>query len=608
MKGITLLSTGRTCVMVVGLFALLLVAYHLIYAPFFPIDGYRLGHDYAAVFPNWLDGRYWFANNGLEPPWFSPSFCAGQPFFADPQSAFYALPQMITLVSDPLTAAYSSLLICASLMFWGGYILMRRVFLTSPATACLVGGLLMFNGFLPHRMIAGHTSYQAFSLVPWVALALLIPIEGRLAKATAGVVAGVLIAYWVQSGLGTLIVAAALAVLVIALVAAMRGASMRSFVTRSMLASIVGLGLSASKLVAAMSLLSQLPRDFYPLPGAATIADTLVMLLACLFLPSQAAQQIGVPRLANLMWAAAPHEWAYGFGMAAAVLAVLLLYSLARNRAFKLPSGGRQWLLFSAIIVVLAWPLAFSTWQADWNAFLKSLPLLGSTSFPLRWFIVYIPFTAICLGLLLESQLRGRARTLAALACLAGTVILSAIEPRGYYEQQGYDIRPIMIANEYARSHPGEARIGQLGTEASLQVGDNQTNLGSNDTLIVGMSQVYCYNPIFGYRLEKFSAEGLESGDVLKETDGYLNLKNPACYVFPKENGCSPGDRFRSDQFEQARAFAGYRPFAFRTSRLQDYASIATLATLVGTAVILCAWLVWSGCLLVRWLKMRRSS
>ncbi len=83
---------------------------------------------------------------------------------------------------------------------------------------------------------------------------------------------------------------------------------------------------------------------------------------------------------------------------------------------------------------------------------------------------------------------------------------------------------------------------------------------------------------------------------MLAEHEGKLNLKNPACYVFPEANGCRPGDVFRADQLEQATAFAAYRPFDFVQPAGQQRAGWASLLTALGCAML---WLAW----LVRWLR-----
>jgi hypothetical protein len=111
--------------------------------------------------------------------------------------------------------------------------------------------------------------------------------------------------------------------------------------------------------------------------------------------------------------------------------------------------------------------------------------------------------------------------------------------------------------------------------------------LERNDLLVQGASQLACYNPLFGYRLESFPLRTLHPGLVLDETDGRLNLKNPACYVYPEENQCQPGDHFTVAQREQAVRFAGYGGLSFEEPMRQRAADLITRATLAAVAVFL---------------------
>ena len=575
-------------------FALLFAAFGLIFRPFFPLPGGRMGHDFSLALPAWLDGFAWFKNNGLAPPWFSPSFCAGQPFFPDPQSAYYSLPQFLDILAGPVDAAYWTLLAAAALIFWGGYLLMRRVFATGVTPALLVGGLLMFNGFLPQRMIVGHIGFHSFALTPWLALLLLLPVRRAADGVMAALAGGMLLAYWVQSGFGTLILPGALSVVLLAAVYGLGGGSMGRFAARGALAGLVSLGLSAAKLSATFAFLSNFPRTFYPLPGAATLHDALIMIAGALFLPSQWAFALGSHRLVNVEWLLAPHEWAYNFGIAAALLAVVLAGDRLRRRPWRLAPTPRRLGLWLILLFGLIWPVAFNVWQPGWNAFLKSLPIIDSTSAPIRWVIVYIPIFAVSLGLLLQRARWGRAGNWVAALCLLATVLQTALEPRGFYLAQGYDARPIAIADRLLRAGRFAPEIKALGTAATLRAGAYRAQLRGNDAFISGVSQVFCYNPVFGYRLEKFSAAGLVTGPVLAARDGFLNLKNPACYVYPQENGCRAGDRFRADQLTEARSFVHYRPFPFQVSAAQRFAGAVSEASLLALLLAALVWLPWS--------------
>lgn len=552
-----------------------------------------MGEDYEMSLTSLLDGLIWYRNNGLEPPWFTPSFCAGQPFFADPQSGYYSLLQLFSLLAKPVAASYLALLFSVSIAYWGGYLLMRRVFDTEIPGAILVGGLLMFNGFLPHRMIIGHLGFHGLALIPWLALLLLMPVKHMANKAIAALGAGLLLAYYVQGGMGTIILPSCLAIFALALLLRLYRTCLKDFFLRVLFAITVSLTLSAAKLSAAAALMSNVPRDYYPLPGVASPGDAIIMLLASLFLPSEIANEIIRPRLTNTRWTLPPIEWAYGFTLATGLLIAVLLIVCFRKTHAVVSKKNLPWLVL--LLACMIWPLAYSTYSPEWNRFLKSLPVLGSASTPTRWMVFYIPFISIGTGLLLaHSGWSRQIRLFAVAASLLGTIVLTAIEPRSYYKTQNYDITAVLVADSMIRAGQIEPQIDSLGNVAELRVGDRTLQLLGSHTFLAGVSKTFCYNPLFGYRLEKFSGKDLRDGGVLATKDGFLNLKNPACYVFPQENGCSPGDRFRADQIEEARRFVSYKPFDFAVSARQKIANTITKYGLIICAGLLLLWVSWN--------------
>ena len=560
-------------------FVALLTGFTFIFDDFFPLPGYRLGHDYALGVAGLLDGLIWFRNNGFAAPWFSPSFCAGVPFFADPQSGYYSLMQFLALLVNPLLASFLTLLISATLAFWGTYLLLRRLFAADRASAILAGGLLMFNAFIPQRMIIGHLGYHGLALLPWIALVLLWPARSRLEGIILGITAAFLLAYLVHSGMGTILIPAGITIFIIALIFVSKPAQLLGFLTRCLLAVSGALLLSASKLVAGMATMSNFPRDFYPLPGIQSWFDSLMVVSAALFLPSETVQRIAAPRLANLQWALDPHEWAFGFTGAAALLLIVLI--VHHRKALRLPQTSFAWLRFLLLSACLLWPLAFITYSPDWNAFLKTLPILRSTSTPTRWLIIFIPPLAIGIGLMLaRARWSPQIKAGIAFATLCAVVTLTAIEPRGFYRGQHYDARVGLLADAAIRAEQMQPAIGQIGTHAELRSGSQRLPLGGNDSFLGGVSQLYCYNPLFGYRLEKLNFSNIHPGPALEARNGYLNLKNPVCYVFPEENHCAPGDLFRANQIEAAQRFVNYRPFAFHKSYAQEIADLLTTLAL----------------------------
>jgi hypothetical protein len=588
--------------LVIAIFALLLAVYAALFGQYFPLPGYRMGHDYSLSLTAQLDGYFWYRNNGWAIPWFTPSFCAGQPYYADPQSGYYSLPQILANHGNLISANYLTLLLMASLSFWGGYLLMRLVFATHRPSAVLVAGLLMFNGFLSYRMIVGHIGYHGFGFLPWIALLLLLPTRSPINSATAATATGCLLAYWVHSGLGTLIIPAGLGIGLIALLHALRGNELKSFLLRSAIAFLVACLLSASKLVAVISFMGNFPRDFYPLPGLNSLLDSLLMVIAGLSLPSEWTYRLMSDKFANVMWAHLPHEWAYGFTPMILLLALALAFTAPYVR-FSWPKNLRTSMLLLLLGLGLIWPVTFSTYGEEWNTFLKSIPVLGSTSTPVRWLIVYIPFVAVMTGLVLQKKnWTQRHSWWVTIGSLTGVAAFNAVEPTVFYKSQNYDARPILVAEATVRDRYTEPAISKLGTKAQYHARDFTMPIHSNDTFVAGVSQILCYNPIFGYRLEAFSTTGLVEGDVTLRQDGGLNLKNPACYVFPKENNCLPGARFSIDQEKQAYAFTHYKPYFFEMPAQQIIANRISYWSLLSVAMLITYWVLQHS-----WSRIRRK-
>ena len=634
----------------VAVFGFALLAFHLIFSGYFPTPDGRLGHDYVLGIPGLLDGYLWFHQNGLlSIPWFSPSFCGGQAFYADPQSGYFSLPQFLTVFTDPLGAFYLSHLIMASLGYWGMFLLCRRSFGMSLLVASVAAIVFMFNGFFSHRMIAGHAGYQSFMLVPLTAYLLTAARAShpwRQVDLGLALLAGLVVAYWLQSGLTTLMVPAALAVMALAAMLDLKHAGVLWIVIRrGLLASLVALALCASKLVASIELIRRFPRTSYLLPGFDSVGDIVQVVFATLFYSSQHAYETAQPLWRNMQWAAMPHEMAFGVtliplgvmvvalgawllaksrgrvpGRSKLTLEPLLLLTLLFlvlqwipalhemkfgifplllilflvafaillvKRASDYGWGNRQFRVAPLVVlsIVLLLPFLLLYYSPDWNALLKALPLIGSTTSPLRWLIIFIPLLALWTAMVVE---RFSFRRTAAMVCILGIPLLNTLENRSYYlEQAIYDPGPVV--DYYRAVKRGEA-VPHIDTIADSRSAERATGLRM-DGLVRGESPLQCYNPLYGYRLERFRVEPLREGPVLDRVGAdILNLRNPACLVYPDENGCKPWDAFRTDQQKEAWQFVHYQPYVFNVSRMQQAANYLSLLSLLVSLGLL-SWL-----------------
>jgi hypothetical protein len=103
--------------------------------------------------------------------------------------------------------------------------------------------------------------------------------------------------------------------------------------------------------------------------------------------------------------------------------------------------------------------------------------------------------------------------------------------------------------------------------------------------MVLGESNLKCYQPLLGYLQERFKREPLRPGPVVQLIDGeYINLKNPFCYLYPIDNHCSPGDAFRASDIELATRFLYYSsiPFLVPVSlRAAFWANLAAVAFVI---------------------------
>jgi hypothetical protein len=559
--------------------ALAFAAYLWAYLPRFATD-VRWGDDYALHFPNLLAGCYWRAQSGLLAiPWFSPAQCGGVPYLGDLNVAYYALPQWLAFVAGPIAAVQATFGLFAAAGAAGFFLLLHRRFLLPAAPAAAGAVLFLFSTFYTARMIAGHLTFHPFTLVPWIALVALSPgATGRAAWAGAAVGA-LAFAYMFEAGMVHGILPALLAI-VLLVVAHGQLHGVRARPWKILAASgVLALALGAQRLAAALAFLAQFPRGDYPLPGFRSLLDAASFALQALFWRPPL---LGISeRLANQQWDMEVHELAFGVGPVA--LALLLGGAFAARRG-AIPGSKAVW---AAFVVLLAVPLALNWYVEPWNELLKRLPVFGSSSSLLRWYAAYIPvvvlFAAIALQRLAPTASAQRIAAAAVLICTVGWHLV-ADDTR--FISADYDPRPLQQAWETLQAS-GAPAIARIAVRTDAQ-GRPSGELDRNDALAAGASQALCYQPMFGYRLERLPGGPLQAGPALGESaPGFLNVRNPACYAYPHANACRPGAHFSIGERERAERFLRYERFEFVVPPWQRAASAISLLALLACLALI---------------------
>lgn len=568
-------------------------AYCAIFLPYLYTAEGRVGTDFGYFLPQLLAGYFWYQNNGaLSVPWFTPAFCGGIPFYPNMQGMYLSLPQFLSFAVGPVRAIQFTFVIFAGAGFAGFYALLRGAFRSGRWVALVGGVIFLFNGFYAYRFIIGHLTFHAFMLAPLIAVCVLAgrrPDGGHRVFDGWVAVAGLIIAYMVQSGMVHALPPTLMGVAVIMLAHALLfGPRWRSF-ARFALACAIALVLSAGKLAAALAFMAQYPRDMLPLIGFDNIGVTAAIAALSLFFAP--AWPLGIDALRNNLWFEdinlflLQHEFEFGVTAVPAVIILSgLAYGAARalRRAPRISLSRSRLAILVAIAGSLAVPILLNWYEPAWTGFLEQLPYFRNSMTMIRWFSMYVLLAALAAALVV-GRLPATAAYHApvAIGIIVSVVALVAMADRSYYRYHAdYDGARVTAAYRAVANGAPAPAVRHLEWPPVARR-DLVFNRHRNDGLTRGAAQVECYEPMFGHRLEEFPYGALREGPTLSARDGLLNTKNPACYVYPEANDCQPGDHFSVRQIAAARDFLAYRKFPFVMPWWQHAANWAGIAALI---------------------------
>jgi hypothetical protein len=558
----------------VGLLVALLVQ-SLCWLRWLPHADGGLGHDWSYFLPRLLAGEYHAAVSSIwDAPWFTPAFGAGLPLAAHPASVWHSFPQWCAWFVGPLAAAQATLLACTLVAYTGMYLYARDVLRVTPWVAAAAALVLALEAFVPARLVVGHLGFHSQALGPLLAWCLLRP--GRSLACTLG--ATLLATYIVLSGNVYGAPAIALWIAGAAAVAVWRGADWRVFVVRAVTALVLSLLLCAEKLYLAFAFVEHAPRDHYGLPLTETLLTNGALLAHVLVIgPAEtlaAAWVQGGPKLER-------HEWEFLVGPVAVGLALFALLRVRRSTASTLPA------LVAALTLgaVLLLPVLLTTE----SSLLRSAAWARTASTLFRTWAVYAPLIAVGVALAVQS-LSGRTRqvfwTLAVVAAVINAWWASNGPRDGLYNP-----RHIQAAHIALQSAPPPA-IQHVAWMSDAQ-GRPGLPIGRDDGLAQGVSQLLPYEPLFGYRLERYPLHGLTPGPALEAQGELLRLRDPLSWVEPESSGRAVGGRWTVAERSRAQRFAEYQSISWpRSSAWTQALWCARVGWLLVALLVL--WMVWS--------------
>ena len=547
--------------------AFLLVYFFIFVEPFFPNINGNLGHDYEIWFPRMLAGDYYFYTNGLSVvPWFTPSFCGGTLLYSNPQYLFYSIPQFLNFYLNPILSIKVTIMLFSSLGFFGFYITLKNLFNMSKGAAIFGSILFLFNGFYAYRMIIGHLSYHSFMLLPLISYYLFIPTQNNnhYKDIALGVLAAIFMSYIIYSGGVHLVIPICLSILAILFLARIFDKGFKLSIKRILLFSVVTLSITASKISASFATLSNLPRDYYPLPGIDSIFYSIWVPLKSIFF--SAYTSIDTNKIfINSMWTIDKHEMEYSLTFIPLILIVYGLCFLVKNKHII---NKLEQILIVLLFILCLIPIVINFYNPYWNIFLKQIPIIKNSIMLVRWYVLYIPIVIILSSKVID-KIENKKYILPLLILLI--IFIKLFEDKNYYQNQTYSPQAAIYSHSKLIQTKDVPSIKEITSKDLITTNEGKSFASGDLIMSEGLSRINCNESLFGYRHEDFKKKSLlqDEASIFNLNNGKFNMKNPACYIFPKENNCEIGDHFKYEQINELRQFIEYKGYNFKTPLYQ---------------------------------------
>ena len=581
----------------VFLFLFIFIIHQYIFQSFFPNSKGLLGHDYEYFIPSFIFGKIWFLNNFLSVPWFTPSICCGIPFYADPQSMYYSIPQIIFLIFNPILSVKLIFLFLSALSYIGMFLLVNKNLKFDIYTSLLCASLFLFNGFFVYRAISGHVAYLSYIFIPIYCFFLIQSYENQLKNKSSFVyliLSSIIFANFFHSGSGPIILIILISILSVLSFYSLFIQSLKIFV-RFVLSVFLGILISLSKITAVLFFLNNFPRN-YPTTEFHSFFSFVKTFFLSFFV--QPDQEYFNDNLTS-MFPFGLHEIEFGVSLVPLILIFFIFF--LNKKKFKL--NYQSIYFFSLIIIIFLIPVLLNVNFLNQFQLIQKIPILNSTWVQSRWMVVYILPIIIVSGLIVRNlDFNTTQKKYLTIFFISILLVQNFMRDNNWHfnEARHYNVEK---ANNFSMSISKNKKFEIFGP-AILMNQNNTPKIVNNKndmSFYNGFSPLACYQPIFGYGLEKLNARKIifNSKEVFSDNsyllysnkfdnkDNHFAFFKPSCFLFPKANNCLPGDLFKVSEKEKLIKFTTYKKFDFKQNKLQIISNYISILTFISCLLYL---------------------
>jgi len=580
-----------------------ILVHQFIFQSYFPNKNLLLGNDYSQHLPNLVFGKIWFHNNFLSIPWFSPSFCCGMPFFADPQTMYYSFQQLFFIFFSPLLSLKLIFLFFSLIGFFGTFYLTHKSFKKNIYISLIAASLFLFNGYINYRGVVGHITHLSYVFIPFYCFFLIKSFENNKNKFKSILyilISSLIFANFIYSGSGAILIIIVLSIIFIISIYAFLNEKLTIF-NYLFFSLLFGLFVSLSKINASLAFLNNFPREYTGLVFE-NYHQLIINTFKSLFLYPDISKfnSSVINEVTNNLKI---HETEFGISIVPLIIFIIFLTNFKKIIFNKFTL--KKLITLSFMIVIVIFAIVINVSNNELGIFLKKLPIIKSTWVNFRYTAIYILPLIIMSCLMIEKIISKENNIkIFTFVCLALILIQNYIYKENYYHSQRYNHESL------EKLHFNKELIQNLKIENTVLLLDKNKKpvitIQRNNLFVHQLSPLLCYQPIFGYDLKSLPTEKITFDKINKinknlfayngtptlvnENKAELNFFNPSCFIFPNENKCVPGDLFKESQINELKNFLNYKTFNFQLSKLQkifNYISIISFIFIM-TCILYC--------------------
>ena len=573
---------------------LILVIHQIIFQQFFPNSNGFLGHDYEYFIPNLMFGKIWFYNNFLSTPWFTPSFCCGIPFYADAETMYYSINQIIFLIFNPILAIKITFFALSLIAYIGMFLLAKKNLRFNNYTSLMCAGLFLFNGFFVYRSISGHFGHLSYIFIPLYCYFLISSFENQSKRLSIIylIFSSIIFANFFHSGSGPIIFIIFTSILAVLLFYSQFVRNLKIFFN-FIVSLFIGILISLSKISAVLFFLNNFPRQYPAIEFNSIISFIKTFFLSFFYKPNEKYFNDNV----TSMFPLGVHELEYGVSIVPIILLFFIFF--LRKKIFKLNYYNAQFLFL--VVAIFLIPIFLNVNFLSQFQLIQKIPILNSTWVNVRFMSVYILPIIIISGFIIENlNINVNQKKYLAILMIFFLLTQNVIRDKSWHiNDQKYDTKNVI---DFSLKLKTGKNLEILGPAALMdKFGSLKKINNRNDMFFFAYSPIACYQATFGYGLEELNAKKIVFNskktlqddsyilysNKLDKKDGHFMFFNPSCFLFPEENNCIPGDTFKIAEKEKLIKFTNYKKFKFKQNNFQMVANYVSIFTFIGCLLYL---------------------